>query len=211
MDFNQFMDMMKMANALTKPPKQKIIKYNDKNTPEHYLSEGLQNLGIDVAYEYMQYIIDNYNPNLIMSIGSGCGIFEKLLEQHHGINIICIDPNPDEYIKAPKQFKKEPNYSYVDDIVKIIPFNLIDNMIILNWATPNNSTYDYDAMIKLQPKIILWIGDSTGIAGGKKFLEFLEETQDNKTNYTIIKKYVVKYKDQFDWDVLCTIMVLIKI
>lgn len=211
MDFNQFMDLMKMANSLTRPRKEKVVKYNDENTLEHYLSGGLQNLGIDIAYEYMQYIIDNYGSNLIISVGSGCGVFEKLLEQYHNINIICIDPNPNEYINPPKQFKRQPDYSYVDNIIKIVPFNLIDCTMILNWSSPNSSTYDYDAMTRLQPKIILWIGDTTGVAGGAKFIKFLEETQNNETNYNVVKKHTIQEKDRYDWDIFYTIMILVRI
>lgn len=210
-------------------------KYTDNTKAEFYLSLGLQHLGIDVAYEYMQYVISTYNPNNIISVGSGNGVFEKLLETNWNnlspiqqkyvstetyliglhiqcnINIICIDPNSDAFIKAPIKFKKEPIYPNIDDFLKIKPYNLMECVLILNWSTPNNSIYDYEAVIKLNPKIILWIGDPSGVAGGKLFLEFYKKCRTHQTKYKIIKEKVETSKDRFNEDIFYTIAILVEI
>jgi hypothetical protein len=184
--------------------------YTDVTTPEYYLSKGLQHLGMDVALEYMQDII-NKNPAYIASIGSGCGAFEKILCEKLLTEIICVDPDSNKFIKAPPQFKMEPSYANVDELINAIPAIVENCAIILNWSSPNGSTFDYDAVQDLKPTHILWIGDPSGVAGGTTFLEFYNECENEETDYRIVKNTVKNGKDSWGWSIYYTIAILERI
>ena len=196
-----------MGNIPMKPKEQ---LYTDSTTAEYYLSDGLQNLGIDVLFEYAQYIKTTYAPDHIISIGSGSGVCEKLIDDHLGTNIICVDPDSDDYITAPQKFKKEPTYANASELLKVN--HKIENCaMFLNWSNPNGSSFDYDAVQLLKPKYILWIGDPSGCAGGAKFLEFYGDCSAGNGEYQIIKETVKNGKDNImGWDMFYTIAILSK-
>ncbi len=67
----------------------------------------------------------------------------------------------------------QPDYKDVTELIKDKP-DIIGNCILfLNWCNPNDSTYDYDAIIALKPLGILAIYeiylDGPGCAGSYKF------------------------------------------
>lgn len=64
-------------------------------------STGINFLGIPTVVIYMQEILKIYpeHKNKIISIGSGGGYIEKVLDSLLNINIICVDPNPLSYIQ----------------------------------------------------------------------------------------------------------------
>jgi hypothetical protein len=183
--------------------------YKDKTKPEYYLSRGLQNLGIDIAYEYMGKIVE-YKPQYIASVGSGSGTFEKLLCEKLQIEIICVDPNG-TYGNAPSEYIMKSQFPDVKNLIKYDPSVVGNCAIILNWAYPNDSTYDYDAVQDLKPKWILWIGDPTGIAGGEKFIGFYEETKEGKGDYKIVQEHVKEIREEFAGTILYTIAILERI
>jgi len=45
--------------------------------------------------------------------------------------------------------------------------------VFINWAFPDDSTYDIESILLLKPKHILTVCDTTGAAGGTKFLAWL--------------------------------------
>lgn len=95
-------------------------------------STGINFLGIPSIVMYMEEVLKLY-PNLknnIISIGSGGGYIEKLLDQLLNIDIICVDPDPLSYITE-KVIYKHPKYKNIEDKdfpyknIKIIVFYLL--------------------------------------------------------------------------------------
>lgn len=77
---------------------------NKCNEPISNTSTAINFLGIPSIVMYMEEILKNYpkQKNKIISVGSGGGYIEKLLDKLLDINIICIDPEPLSYITEKK-------------------------------------------------------------------------------------------------------------
>jgi hypothetical protein len=177
----------------------------ERNEPEYWMSSGLKHVGFDIAESHMEGIL-KHKPQYIVSVGTGDGVFEKLLCNNLQINIICVDPAAICNL-VPKEFVMAPHYSYVTDLIERNPKIVGNCVLILNWCEPNSSTYDYEAIQLLIPQQILWIGESLGGAGGEKFLEFYEETKEGKGDYRLIDEYI-KEDDCFGIYVRYTIATL---
>ena len=100
-------------------------------------STGINFLGIPSIVMYMEKVLKLYpnHKNKIISVGSGGGYIEKLLDQLLNIDIICIDPDPLSYITE-KVIYKYPKYKHMEDLE--CPLNEYkDNCILfINWSTP---------------------------------------------------------------------------
>ncbi len=142
----------------------------------------------------------------IVSIGSGSGSIEHYTKSN--INWILIDPNP---ISFHGSVIMEPNFSYIDDLITDNP-NIVGNcLLFLNWCDPNDSEYDYEAIIKLQPIAICSIydiyDDSYGAAGGEKFYNW---TINENNNYQCIEEhYLHCHEDDEDFDIEVNIRIKI--
>lgn len=190
------------------------IRSSGKDTSiKDYLSDGLKIGGISRALLCIKNIFDK-NPNIpFISIGSGNGIFEKCIELFiDGINLICIDPDPIQYLNT-IVFKK-PDYSYVscNEFTENISSSsikclldekpdIINNCnLILNWASPW-TIYDKTSIEYLKPQYIFSIYDYSGIAGSSDFIKFVNSEEYNiyiSMNYNSIELrkntyYHIKY------------------
>jgi len=171
--------------------------------------EKLFNIGIkSFGYENVVNIISSfYNTyNLpIVSMGSGTGVIEYLAKKkNNDINWICVDndptmnfpPDANQYINQPLM---NIDYNSCDQLIEATP-SIVNNCILfLNWCEPNESTYDYEAIIKLKPIAVLSIyeifGGQNGAAGGEMFYNW---TNDN-SDYHLKKDYYL-YADEFHAD-----------
>ena len=142
-------------------------------------STGINFLGIPSIVMYMEEVLKLY-PNhkkKIISIGSGGGYIEKLLDKLLDIDIICIDPCPLSYITE-KVIYKYPKYKDIED--QEFPLNEYKNNCILfiNLATPEKiNGYDIRAILKLNPICIVNTVE-TGFyrgSGSIGFYNFLKE------------------------------------
>ena len=120
-------------------------------------STAINFLGIPAIVMYMEEILKKYpkHQKKIISIGSGGGYIEKLLDKLLNIDIICIDPEPLSYITE-KVIYKYPKYKNVED--DDFPLNEYkdDCILFINWSTPDKSNgYDIKAILKLNPVCIL--------------------------------------------------------
>jgi hypothetical protein len=90
--------------------------------------------------------------------------------------MICVDPAPGSHLDVtPQQCGGlKPLCGTVDELIKLHP-SLVDNCIVLcNWPSPNTSTYDYDAIVKLRPVHATFVIETTtGVAGGSHLHQFL--------------------------------------
>jgi hypothetical protein len=112
-----------------------------------------------------------------------------------------------EYVKEKKKEVElvEPHYSmcfsYVKDLMETHPELVGNCSVFINWPEPSNSEYDIESIKLLKPRHILTICETTGSAGGRKFLEWLDINgvktdercyPDDKAEYeTVYGKYKV--------------------
>ena len=120
-------------------------------------STAINFLGIPAIVMYMEEILKKYpkHQKKIISIGSGGGYIEKLLDKLLNIDIICVDPEPLSYITE-KVIYKYPKYKNIED--DDFPLNEYkdDCILFINWSTPDKlNGYDVKAIMKLNPICIL--------------------------------------------------------
>ena len=147
-------------------------------------NKGIKSFGKDNVIQIINRFNDSYNLPFV-SIGSGYGGIEySSIKYNSNINWICIDIDP---LKFPiKNYLDKPlmkiDYLTTDDLIKDNSSIISNCILFLNWCEPNDSTYDYDAIIKLKPRAILSIYEvfegNNGAAGGEKFFEWTENNKD---------------------------------
>lgn len=120
----------------------------------------------------------------IVSIGSGNGYIEYYSGYRHPEQKwICCDPNPSSW--TPGHVYKKPEFPTAQHLLEARP-ELENNCILfINWAFPNDSSYDYDAITTLKPRRILSIYEEfkgeNGAAGGVEFYNFVQQCKRKKS------------------------------
>lgn len=120
-------------------------------------STAINFLGIPLVAAYMEQILKNFpkHKNKIISIGSGGGYIEKVLDKLLNVDIICVDPEPLSYITE-KVIYKYPKYKTIDSDEFPLDEYKNDCILFVNWSTPDKTNgYDVDAILKLNPICIL--------------------------------------------------------
>ncbi len=104
----------------------------DKNNVSNYFSLGVQKIGIKNVLWCFKRIIKKIPNADIISIGSGNGVIEKIIDDKFGCNIICIEPHFNKFISAPDKFTKNPTFTTIDEYLD----KKSDKKLILfiNWA-----------------------------------------------------------------------------
>ena len=131
-----------------------------------------------------------------ISIGSGCGGFERILFRDCE-NLICVDPDPKSYTALTKNedlFYK-PHCSYVKDLIKSKPEVVGNNISWIIWSEPDcifcstgsckpdihTNAYDLEAIQLLKPKIVnlfICLNQSAGSIDLHKWLRTQKEYQE---------------------------------
>ncbi len=133
---------------------------------------------------YYKYSVSNQFK--IISIGSGSGS----IEHYSKLDWILVDPNPSSFHNNNQEvILLQPHFSYVDELIENNPSIVGNCLLFLNWCDPNDSEYDYEAIIKLKPIAIMSIYETfeygPGAAGGEKFFLWTEENKD----YQLVEDY----------------------
>ena len=141
----------------------------------------------------------------IVSIGSGIGAIEYIANNKYNMDWICIDinNNPIHFPLSANKYINQPlmkiDYNSFDELIKNDPSIVGNCILFLNWCLPNESTYDYDAIIKLKPKAVLSIyevfNEANGCAGGQMFYDW---TINNNTYH--LKEMYKLYHDNYNED-----------
>ena len=102
-----------------------------------------------VKDDILPSIIDHKSLTIV-SVGSGCGHLESSLMHHsnQSLKIITVDPDPYSF-PVPSRIKYEtlmPQFASVNDLIENNPSIVGNNILLLAWPTPIDSTYDYDAI-----------------------------------------------------------------
>jgi hypothetical protein len=176
----------------------------DKHIKSSLYNTAIKSFGEDTIINIISSFYNTYKLPIV-SVGSGLGLIEYITHTiNPDINFICVDPDPMNFPSdANKYISKpfiQPQYNYVDDL----PPELINNCILfLNWCCPNESMYDYDAIIKLKPKAVLSIiekfGGSDGCAGGSEFFIWSKQHNNHiKQSYHLYDYYDEHEKEYYD-------------
>ena len=139
------------------------------------MNKAINCFGTDTVFNNIGQFLNAYPGLNLISIGSGNGLLENQIRIRFGINIICIDPNPESYSRVP--IVLAPNFPLVTDLIGVAPQLIGNCLILLNWCNPNKSRYDFDAIQSLRPIAFISIFESfmggPGAAGGILFYEFI--------------------------------------
>jgi hypothetical protein len=158
-------------------------------------NNGIESFGPNEVTQILRNFYYKYSDSdkfKLVSIGSG----SASIEHYSKLDWILVDPNPSEFHGS---FIMKPDFSYVDDLINSNPSIVGNCLLFLNWCCPNDSEYDYEAIIKLKPKAIMSIYEmfegGSGAAGGHNFFLWTEETKD----YQLVEQYALEpYKDDMN-------------
>lgn len=174
---------------------------------------GIKSYGCHNVINIINEFYSNYDVPIV-SIGSGAGAIEFLSKkQNNNIEWICIDinENPIDFPSKASNYINKPlmkiDYLSIDELIEKNNTIVNNCIIFLNWCLPNDSYYDYEAIIKLKPLAILSIYEDfdgkSGAAGGEMFYHWINTNTDyhlKQDNY-LYKDYTNnynKFEDEYD-------------
>jgi len=168
------------------------LKRADKFPSRDYFNKAVQSFGVELTLSALHSFCSSYPGMPQISVGSGNGILEYCYAKKYTESkeqILCVDPAPlsfnSEELSTPFQ---APNYDSVGSLLQAKPQLRRNCVLILNWPNPNESTYDFDAVMALEPcgffTTLEHMG-SSGAAGGRRFHRFLQSTQDYRLAHRI--------------------------
>jgi len=155
-------------------------------------------------------MIDNFYNKYkvpIISMGSGLGAIEYLSKNHNNnIDWICIDNDNNPVDFPPNNNQQKPfmeiNYNSCDKLIENNSEIVGNCILFLNWCLPNDSYYDYEAIIKLKPIAVLSIyeifDNESGASGGYLFHNWVHHNTEyhlKEENHLYADKYHI-YDDE---------------
>lgn len=189
--------------------RQRVWKSNpDTKILEEYLSSNDYSKGVrSFSVYFVQRVIRLIRLQLptldLVSVGSGMGKVERVIEilhsyyeqknSGHKTNVICIDPEPMSFSSGKRNQPFHPaDFSTVSDMVSKLGYDALNQILFLNWCPFGESTFDYDAIIALEPTVIVSIFETfageSGCAGGSKFYEWYKNIESGKCDTYVIEK-----------------------
>ena len=112
---------------------------------------------------------------------NGNGSFEEYAQRLCRLDIIRIDPN-----KRGHCFGSKPSYDSVSQLIRIHPSSKDNGILFLVWPDPID-VYSMDAISKLNPRYIFWIGKSNVTDAESDFSKFYHKSCSDKGRYHITK------------------------
>ena len=190
------------------------LKFNEKTFNLLSVSNGSLAFGYTKISSILKQFI--HYQHKIVSVGSGVGYLEKLLEFETGFKFILVDPDPFEQIKLSIpgvtipyllsnpdfiKFYRKPNFK---DIKELTTFNknLIGRCdLMLIWPIPGHNVFDMDSITTLKPNsIFILYGDDYphGGCSGGVLLHFFISCILGRSNDELLKKnsYLLGFKDK---------------
>lgn len=193
------------------------------------MSIGICALGMDVVYAYFRAMGDI----TMISVGSGNGVAEKMIEGATKRKIVCVDPDPFDFIDVPENMRNEicvlPMYPRIEEYLLANPSMMRECALFINWPRPGivggGAGYDIAAIASAQPKYVIIICETSGTAGSQSLLQWLGRCgvpfnmishDDNviapdMPPYILSGTYTVLSKDQFGFNTYIRIVALNRI
>jgi hypothetical protein len=180
----------------------------------HFLNVALFNFGMTFCLKKLNDFILMFPPNsIVLSIGSGNGLFEFEYEEKYKKEILCIDPNPLEFLgksRGLSQPFKKPINNTIDDFIATKNRSYMETnlfLLVINWAFPDDDDpYDLNAITLLKPAGFFVIFDEkleAGIAGSPQFCEVISRETIvviDGTTYYLIEKILLDINDESDYN-----------
>lgn len=144
-----------------------------KSDPRDFLSPGVETIGVKACLDFAGAFVGHYGECTLVSIGSGCGAFEFMLQEAYpGTKVIGVDPAPLSFIPTAKVFL-EPSCATASELGALAS----PRLLLFNWCEPNDSTYDAEALALLKPDAFLVVYElcdgASGAAGSRAFFDVL--------------------------------------
>jgi hypothetical protein len=163
------------------------------NNFEMLFNKGIKSFGSENVVNIISSFYNTYNLPII-SMGSGSGVIEYLSKKKNDkIDWICIDNS--DIVNFPIHTNNKPlmniDYNSCDQLIEATPSIVGNCILFLNWCLPNDSTYDFEAIIKLKPLAVLSIYEifrgENGAAGGEMFFNWTKNNTDyhHKEEYNL--------------------------
>jgi len=160
---------------------------------------------ITILYKFCTSYANGKRRIPVVSVGSGTAELEYLVhELCPDIEWVCIDPSPDSF-RSDRQVMIKPRYPTVNELIKDRPSIVGGCLLFANWCLPEYSTYDYEAIILLNPYAFLstieLYNSKPGAAGGFQFHKFIATTTIYRSVYSswLYSKTSSPYDIRFVW------------
>lgn len=139
---------------------------------DKHINNAVRSFGIDAVLTTLNLVAAQYDAPWV-SVGCGNAALESLVN----VKWYLVDPDPLCYASIGlEQPYADVDFSSVAQLVEQHPSLVWNSVLFLNWPTPNDSTYDYDAIAMLKPLAVVatteLFGRGNGAAGGKAFHEW---------------------------------------
>jgi hypothetical protein len=165
----------------------------------HYIRE----FGIDIVLgNYFRYI-GKYKT---ISVGSGNGVFEKLLEMD-GIHVTCVDPLLMKNWLHSESSGLKPKYDYVKNAIEKEPHLIGQNLILISPLPEKKgrTSYDIEAIKVIKPNKIFMLIDIEGSSGSKHVIDSVINRKNNIVTFGNDKyKIINEVKKDFDKKIFLT-------
>lgn len=141
----------------------------------------------------------------VVSIGSGFGVTERMLEQKFSRKIVTVDAQIEEFCKPDDMTTaKMPEYKSAAEYKNSADPD-VATIMILDWPNPNDVSYGVDAIELLKPATLVIRYASCGAAGSERLQSFLGSCgcpNDGSRVRSRVRSgvngtYVCVYSDQF--------------
>jgi hypothetical protein len=175
------------------------------NNLEKLFNKGIKSFGYENVVDIISSFYNKYELPIV-SMGSGTGVIEYFSKKKNNkIEWICIDidNNPLNFPSNASQLidkiLMKIDYNSCDQLIENTPSIVGNCLLFLNWCLPNDSTYDFEAIIKLKPIAIVSIYENfdgiSGAAGGEMFFNWSQHNID----YHLKEEYSL-YADKYHAD-----------
>jgi SAM-dependent methyltransferase len=137
------------------------------------------------CFEMLLALVDSFDNVPIISVGCGNGYLEAYLKAARPKRtVLGVDPDPNNYAKIPDDYYRrkclKPCASTLDK--GELDHYIDNNILLLNWPDPNNSTYDIEAIFRMKPRAIFINYGPCGSSGSEALIDMLGGIEVDRVN-----------------------------
>lgn len=161
------------------------------------MNKSVERIGFDILSEYFGFFVQKQRDLNCISVGSGNGVIEYMLKNiYPDINMICVDPKPQSFIKFPKNGQYiAPKFPDVNELIKTEP-SLVNNcVLLLIWPEPDK-LYDMEAINLLCPIGVISVYETENVSGSQEFHKWRKNGTYNE-KFTMQKDINEKFAGRY--------------